>query len=161
MHAGPGAKRVVTDHRIIHGNRHADRFGDEAAVLRQLANIPFVRAQQLQVDDEEIHFGVPDALPHAERGGMDAIHAGLDRRKTVDQPHPAVTMTVPVYLDGLSLHDFLLDESYQCLYAVRRRVPHRISEADAPRPARDRRAVQLLERLRPGAGCVFRDVHDR
>ena len=92
---------------------------------------------------------------------MHAVHAGLDRRETVDQPHPAVTMTMPVYFDGLVLHDFLLDESYQRLYAVRRRVPHRISEADAPRPARDRRTVQLLERFRPGAGCVFRDVHDR
>src|SRR5206468_10482948 len=114
------------------------RVGDETAVLRQLANVPLVRAQQLQVDDEEIHFRVSDTLPHTERGGMDAIHTGLDRRETVDQPHAAVAMTVPIYFDGLLHDDFLLDESDQRLYAVRRCVPDRISEADAARAAGNR-----------------------
>src|SRR6266550_9596108 len=70
-------------------------------------------------------------------------------------------MTVPINFHGVLLDDFLLDEFYQRLYAVRRCVPDGICETDSPCPGLDRRTIEGLDRLRPGPRRVLRDVHDR
>src|SRR6266480_3793760 len=62
-----------------------------------------MRAQELQVHDQEIHLGVPHALPHAERGAVHPVHPRLDRRETVDQPQAAVAVAVPVNLHTVFL----------------------------------------------------------
>ena len=69
-----------------------------------------MRAQQLQVDDQEIHLGVADPLADAKGGGMHAIHSRLDRRETVDEPHPPITMPMPVYFYVVLFDDFFFDE---------------------------------------------------
>ena len=69
-----------------------------------------VRAQQLQIDDQQIHLGVADPLADAERGGVHAVDARLDRRQTVDESHAPVTMPVPIDFYALLFDDFLLDE---------------------------------------------------
>ena len=92
---------------------------------------------------------------------MHPIHTRLDRGETVDQPHPAITMTVPINFYWILLDDFLLDEFYQRLYAVRRRMPDRIREANPPGAARNRGTVQGFDRFGARAGRILGHVHDR
>src|SRR5690349_7502075 len=141
VYPGPRAERVGPHDGIIDWNRHPDRVGHEPAVLRQLANVSLVRAQQLQIHDQQVHLGIPDPLTDAECGGMDAIHTGFDRGEAIDQAHAAIAMPMPVDFYGVSLDDFLLDEFYQRFYAIRRRVTYRVSETDAPGATVDRRTV--------------------
>ena len=92
------AERVGAEDRIVHRDRHADRLGGRVAVLGQLGQVPPspVGAEQPQVHDQEIHLGITYALPHPQRCGVHAVHAGLDRGEAVDQPHAAVAVPVPV-----------------------------------------------------------------
>ncbi len=108
-----------------------------------------------------IHLGVADALADAERRRVDAVDAGFDRRKAIDEPHAAVAVAMPIHLHVLFLDDLLLDEFHQRLNAVRCRMSDGIGETEPRRTAVDRRAVQRLQRLGSGAGRVFGHVHHR
>src|SRR5438874_2767694 len=105
VHARPRAESIGADDRIVHRNWHADRIGDEPAVLGQPADIVAMRPQQLQVHEQEIHFGVADPLADAQRRRMHPIYTRLDRGETVDQSHPAITMTVPINFYWVLLDD--------------------------------------------------------
>src|SRR2546422_1240896 len=161
MHARARPERVGPHHRIVHGNRHTDRVRDEPAILGQLANVSLVRAEELEIYDQKIHFGVADPFAASERRRMPAIHARLDRGETVDQPHAAIAVTVPVDFHVVLFDDFFFHEFDERSNTVWSCMPNRIRETDSPRAARDGRTIQRLDRLGPGAGCVLRDVHDR
>src|SRR2546422_7315900 len=118
-------------------------------------------AQQLQVDEQEIHLGVADPLAHTQGGGVYAIDAGLDRREAVDEAHSPVAVAMPIHSYVLGPYDLLLYKSYQRLDAIRRGVSHRVRQADPHRAAVDRRAVQRLQGLGFRPGRILSDVHDR
>ena len=50
--------------------------------------------EQLEVHQQEIHLGIPDALADAERRTVHSVHARLDRRETVRETEPAVAVPV-------------------------------------------------------------------
>src|SRR5438067_1227890 len=102
------------------------------------------------------------ARPRAEGIGADdrVVHRNwyahrIDRGETIDQPHAAITMTVPINFYWVLLDDFLLDEFYQRLYAVRRRMPDRIREANPSGAARNRGTVQSFDRFRTRASRIL------
>src|SRR5207248_6923364 len=158
VHARPRTEGIGADDWVVHRNWHADRIGDEPAVLGQLADIVAMRPQQLQVHEQEVHFRIANPLADAQRRRMHPIHPRLDRSETVDQPHPAITMAVPINFYRILLDDFLLDEFYQRLYAVRRRMPDRIRETNPSGAARNRGTVQGFDRFRTRAGGILGHV---
>src|SRR5207245_10313597 len=95
------------------------------------------------------------------RRRLPAPHPSLDRRETVDEPPPAIAVTVSIDLYVSAPYAFILYESYQRLDAIRCRMSDRIRQTDPCGAAVDRRAVQRLQGLGPRPGRVFGDVHDR
>src|SRR5690606_20600010 len=55
VHAGPGAEGIFSENGIARRNRHAARAGSEAGVLGELREIVPVRAEEFEVDEEEVH----------------------------------------------------------------------------------------------------------
>ena len=84
MHAGGRAEGVGAHHGIVDGNRNPHRLRHGAAILGEPGEVVPVGAEQLEVDDQQVHLGIAHPLPYAERGGMHAVHPGLDGRQAVD-----------------------------------------------------------------------------
>src|SRR5207247_8629325 len=94
-------------------------------------SVVVMRAQELQVHDQEVHLRVPHPLPHPERSAVHPVHAGLDRRETVDQPQAAVAVSVPINLYTVLLDDFPLDEFNQSFHSSWPGLPDRMGWAAA------------------------------
>jgi len=58
-----------------------------------------MRAQQLQVHDQEVKLGVPHPFSHPECGTVHPVYTRLDRGEAIDQPQAAVAVSVPIDLD--------------------------------------------------------------
>src|ERR671925_1347846 len=110
-----------------------------------------MHAEQLQVDEQQIHFRIADALANAQRGAMHAVYALLDCGQCVREAETTVAVPVPVELHGLAGtgNDFSTQEPDELPHALRRGVPDRIRETDAARAALDRERVERAQRLGP------------
>ena len=120
-------------------------------------------AEEVQVDEQQVHLGVADALADAEGGGVDAVDAGLDRGEAVGEPEAAVAVAVPVELHLLAAaaDDLILHEAHEGADAVGGRVADGVGEAEAARAPADRVPVEGAQRLGVGAGGVLGDEHHR
>src|SRR6266849_2963853 len=139
--AGARAERVGAHHGIVHRNWHADRIGDQLAVLGQPADVVAMGAQELEVHEQQVHLGVADPLTDTQRRRVHPIHARFDRGETVDQPHAAIAMGVPINLYRFFPYDLVLHKLDERLYTVGRCMPDRVRQTDPPRPARNRGTV--------------------
>ncbi len=103
-----------------------------------------MHAEELEVDEQEIHLGVADALADAERGAVHAVGAGFDGGHAVREPEAAIVVPVPVdaHVELVAGDDLFAHEAHERAHAVGRRVADGVREADAPRAARDRGAVE-------------------
>ena len=96
---------------------------------RQIAVDP---AEQLQVHEQLVHRRVADALADAERAGVHAVRAGLERPQRVRHAEAAILVPVPVDLDArVELGDEPAHEAHEVAHAVRRRVADGVADADA------------------------------
>ena len=73
-----------------------------------------MHSRQDQIDEEQIHLDVADALPDAEGGSVDSVRASLDRRQRVGQTETTVPVPVPVDLHLLARrrHDIAPHETH-------------------------------------------------
>src|SRR5690606_20499603 len=101
----------------------------------QPAEVVVVQAQQVHVDEQQIHFGIADAFADPEAGAVHAVHALLDRCERVGETEAAIAVAVPVDADVFAhgLNDFAAHETDELADALWRRVSDRVREADAAR----------------------------
>ena len=99
MDAGGGAECVLADDRIVVGNRHAARFRHRLAICHQRREVAIDEAHHHQVDEQQLHRRVANALADPEGGGVHAGGAGFERGDAVDDRQVAIAVAVPVKAD--------------------------------------------------------------
>ena len=162
MNAGRRAERIASDERVVDRDVPSDGLRDRLTVVEQLRQVLALElTEQLQVEEQELHLRVADALADAEPRGVDAIGAVLERPDRILEREPAIVVAVPVDADlGAGAGDDVARELDQVSHAVRRSVADGIGEADATRSVIDRGAEQRREDLGTRARRVLRDVGD-
>src|SRR6266568_7409026 len=160
VHPGARAERVGAYHGIVHRNRHTDRIGDEPAVLGQPADVVVMRAQKLEVHEQQVHLGVADPLTDTQRGCVYTIHTRLDRGETVDQPHAAIAMAVPIDLYRTSPYYLVFHKLDESFYTIGRRMTDRVRQTDPRGAARNRGTIQRFECFGTRARRILGYVHD-
>jgi hypothetical protein len=98
-----------------------------------------VCTEQAQIEEQGLHLDVADAFPEAERGGVYAVGAGLDRGQAIREPEPAVPMAMPV---DAHIGIVSADKADEALHAGGGGDANGIGEADAPRARMNGRAVE-------------------
>ena len=77
------------------------------------------QSQQLQVEQNEFHLRVADALANSEGGAVNAIGPELEGPKRILEGEPAIVVAVPVDLHvGARSNDHALGESNEVLHPV-------------------------------------------
>ena len=77
----------------------ARRLAELAVLARGLRRSCSTAAEELEVEQDQLHRRVADALADAERGAVDAIGAELERPEGVDEREAAIVVAVPVDAD--------------------------------------------------------------
>ena len=109
-----------------HGD--ADGLGGLGDVLGQRGQVVVDQAEQLAVDQQQVHRRVAGAFADAECGRVDAIGAGFDSRQAVGDRQLAVAVAVPVDLDvGVVRLGQLAHELQHRLRPLRSGVAHRVT----------------------------------
>ena len=90
MHPGRRPEGVATQDGVVGREGHADLPRDHRTVRRQPGEWRVMHSRQNEIDEEQIHLDVADALPDAEGGSVDSVRARLDRRQRVGQTETPV-----------------------------------------------------------------------
>jgi hypothetical protein len=94
----------------------------------------FEQAEQLEIEEDELHRGIADPFADAERGAVHAVGAELEGPQRVFERETAVVVTVPIDAHlSARLFDDLLGKADQVAHTVRRGVAHGIRDAEAAR----------------------------
>jgi len=140
VHARARAKRVRAHEGVVDRDGKVRRARDGLAVLEQLREVLlFEGAGELEVQEQQLHRGVADALADAEARPVNAIGAVLDGEERVDEAEAAVVVPVPVDLHVVrahALHD-RAGEVDEVAHAVGRGVTDGVAEAQALGPVVD------------------------
>src|SRR6266568_553249 len=126
----------------------------------QRADVVVMRAQELEVHEEQVHLGVADPLTDTQRGCMYTIHTRLDRGETVDQPHAAIAMAVPIDLYRTSPYYLVFHKLDESFYTIGRRMTDRVRQTDPRGAARNRGTIQRFECFGTRARRILGYVHD-
>ena len=121
----------------LHGARR------RLAVLEELREVLILeQAEELQVEEEQLHLRVADALADAEAGAVDAVGAELEgpdaRSRARGRGRCGRASRSPIV--GAGAGDDVLRELDQVAHAVGRRVADGVAEAEARGAVIDRRA---------------------
>ena len=162
MDAGGGAERVAAHERIADRDIPFHGAGDGLAVFEQLRQILAVELpEELQVEEQELHLRVADALADPESRGMHAIGAVLEGPDGVLEREAAIVVTVPVDADvGAGAGDHVLRELNEIAHAVGSGVADGVREAEPRRAVIDGGPEQRGEHLGTRARRVLGDVGD-
>ena len=122
-----------------------------------------MRAQQVEVDEKQIHLGVANSLSNAERCCVYPVSARLYRREAICQSQAAIAVAVPVELNifAARLDDLVAHEAHERTHTLRSGVAHGVGETETPRTTIDCGGLQRLEGRSIGARGVFRYEHHR
>src|SRR5690606_9718010 len=98
----------------------------------------FEKAEQLHVEQDELHLRIADPLTDAKGGAVHAIGAVLERPERVLESETAVVVTVPIDTDlGTRSGDHGTREGNEVTDAIRRCVADGIRQADSARTVVD------------------------
>ena len=145
------------------GTFQPTRRGGDVAVLEQLREVLILElAEQLQVQQDELHLRVADALADAERRAVHAIGAVLERPDRVLEREAAIVVAVPVDADRRRPMPAMiaLREVDEVAHAVGRRVADGVAEAEPRGAVIDRDLEERREHLGARARRVLGDVAD-
>src|SRR5260221_11624303 len=121
------SKGIVTDERVVERHVPVQGAGDGLAILDELREVAVRRKlpQEAQVEQDELHRGIPHAFADAERGAVDTIRPELERPEGVLERQTAIVVPVPVDADVLTrAGDEVFRELDEVVHAVRRRMTH-------------------------------------
>ena len=102
MDAGSSAKGIIPDHGIVDGDAHTGGSRPRSGNERQLGQVVPMRAQETQVDQQQIHLRIADPLTDPERGAVHPVNASFDGGQTVGHAEPPIAVAVPVDFDLLA-----------------------------------------------------------
>ena len=108
-----------------------------------------MKAQQLEVDEQQVHLGVAHSLADTQGRAVHAVYARLNGCQGIRKTKTSIPMSVPIELHILAANgnNFLLGKPDQCPHAVRCGMTHGVGQADAASASSNGGQVERFEGL--------------
>src|SRR6266508_7011848 len=147
------------ERRILRRNLHVQTARRELDVFPEMRQVLTGPTFQVEVDEQELHWGVARSFTDTERRSVAPLGSGGPGGKAVGDVESAVAVTVPIdpHLD-VHFVDELRHEADDARSTYGGSMADRVGDAKPIGPAPDGRSIQLLQNSGHRTCAVLGDV---